>query len=134
MIDCPLPSESGHTPGRSVPVTGRRDLSLVSSGQEMQLGLTSFDQLKKDTPISHDPALNAMVQRVGQRIAQVAAKDMPDAQWEFVVFDSKEANAFCLPGGKVGVYAGILPITKDDAGLATVIAHGSWKTRPIPQG
>jgi predicted Zn-dependent protease len=48
---------------------------------------------------------------------------MPNAQWEFVVFQSQDANAFCLPGGKVGVYTGILPITKDEAGLATVIGH-----------
>src|SRR5438094_5181271 len=107
----------------TVPVTGRHELNLVSSGEEVQLGLTSFDQLKKDTPISRDPALNARVQRVGKRIAEVAGKDLPGAQWEFVVFDSKEANAFCLPGGKVGVYTGLLPITKDDAGLATVIGH-----------
>src|ERR1051325_3359839 len=106
-----------------VPVTGRRELNMVSSGQETQLGLSAFDQLKQQTPISHDPAANAMVQRVGQRIAAVASKDMPDAKWEFVVFDSPEANAFCLPGGKVGVYKGILPITQDDAGLATVLAH-----------
>jgi predicted Zn-dependent protease len=89
----------------------------------MQLGLTSFDQLKKTTPISKDPAANALVQKVGKRIAAVATPDMPNAQWEFVVFESKEANAFCLPGGKVGVYTGILPITKDEAGLATVIGH-----------
>ena len=107
----------------TVPVTGRHQLNVVSAGQETQLGLTSFNQLKKDTPINHDPALNEMVQRVGKRIAQVAGKDLPNAQWEFVVFESKEANAFCLPGGKVGVYTGILPITKDDAGLATVIGH-----------
>jgi metalloendopeptidase OMA1, mitochondrial len=107
----------------TVPVTGRKEFNLVSAGQETQLGLTSFDQLKKDTPINHDPAVNAMVQRVGKRIAAVASKDLPDAQWEFVVFESKEANAFCLPGGKVGVYTGILPITKDDAGLATVLGH-----------
>jgi predicted Zn-dependent protease len=107
----------------TVPVTGRKQLNLISSGQEMQLGLTSFDQLKKTTPISHDPAANALVQKVGKRIAAVATPDMPNAQWEFVVFDSKEANAFCLPGGKVGVYTGILPITKDEAGLAVVIGH-----------
>jgi predicted Zn-dependent protease len=89
----------------------------------MQLGLTAFDQLKQETPISHDPELNAMVQRVGKRIAAVADKDLPDAQWEFVVFESKEANAFCLPGGKVGVYTGLIPIAKDDAGLATVMSH-----------
>ena len=107
----------------TVPVTGRRELNIVSAGDETQLGLSSFDQVKKDTPISRDPRLNEMVQRVGKRIAAVAGKDLPDAQWEFVVFESKEANAFCLPGGKVGVYTGILPITKDDAGLATVIGH-----------
>ncbi len=107
----------------TVPVTGRHELNFVSADQELQLGLSSFDQLKKDTPINHDPAVNALVQRVGQRIAQVASKDLPDAKWEFVVFESKEANAFCLPGGKVGVYTGILPITQNDAGLATVLGH-----------
>lgn len=107
----------------TVPVTGRSQLNLMSSSQEQQLGLTSFDQLKKTTPISHDPAANALVQKVGKRIAAVSAPDMPNAQWEFVVFESKEANAFCLPGGKVGVYTGILPITKDEAGLAVVIGH-----------
>jgi predicted Zn-dependent protease len=106
-----------------VPVTGRRQLNIVSSGDEMQLGLTAFDQMKTNTPISHDAAYNAMVQRVGKRIAAVAGKDLPDAKWEFVVFDSKEANAFCLPGGKVGVYSGILAVTRDDAGLATVLGH-----------
>ena len=107
----------------TTPVTGRHQLSLVSSSDEMQLGLSSFQQMKTNTPISHDAAANEMVQRVGKRIAAVADKDMPNAQWEFVVFESKEANAFCLPGGKVGVYTGLLPITKDDAGLATVLGH-----------
>lgn len=107
----------------TVPVTGRTQVNIMSTGQEAQLGLTSFDQLKKETPISKDPAANALVQKVGQRIAAVANPDMPGAQWEFVVFASKEANAFCLPGGKVGIYTGILPITKDEAGLATVISH-----------
>ncbi|MEI7533046.1 MAG: M48 family metallopeptidase [Verrucomicrobiae bacterium] len=107
----------------TVPVTGRHQLNLVSSSQEMRLGLSSFDKLKQTTPISHDPAANALVQKVGKRIAAVTSADMPNAQWEFVVFESPEANAFCLPGGKVGVYTGILPITKDEAGLATVIGH-----------
>jgi predicted Zn-dependent protease len=77
--------------------------------------------MKKEVPISKDPAANALVQKVGKRIAAVAP--LQGAQWEFVVFESKEANAFCLPGGKVGVYTGILPITKDEAGLATVLGH-----------
>jgi metalloendopeptidase OMA1, mitochondrial len=89
----------------------------------MQLGISEFDKLKQSTPISKDPKLNELVNRVGRKIAAAAAGDLPDAQWEFVVFESKEANAFCLPGGKVGVYTGILPITKDEAGLATVLGH-----------
>jgi predicted Zn-dependent protease len=107
----------------TVPVTGRHELNFISADQETQLGLSSFDQVKKDTPVSHDPTLNAQVERVAQRIAEIAGKDLPNAKWEFVVFNSQEANAFCLPGGKVGVFAGILPITQTDAGLATVLGH-----------
>lgn len=107
----------------TVPVTGRSQFNVMSSSQEMQLGLTSFEQMKKEVPISNDVFAKALVQKVGQKIAAVAGPDMPNAQWEFVVFDSKDANAFCLPGGKVGIYTGILPITKDEAGLATVIGH-----------
>jgi predicted Zn-dependent protease len=107
----------------TAPITGRRQLSFVSGEQEAQLGLTEFEKLKKETPISRDPAANALLQKVGSRIAAAAAKDLPEAKWEFVVFESKEANAFCLPGGKIGVYTGILPITKDEAGLATVLGH-----------
>src|SRR5262245_46611069 len=78
----------------TVRVTGRHELNLVSGGEETQLGLSSFDKLKQDTPINHDPAMNAMVQQVGKRVAAVAGKDLPDAKWEFVLFESKEANAF----------------------------------------
>ena len=106
---------------QTVGETGRKQLVLVSASEETQLGIQSFDQLKKDTPINRDPAINAMVQRAGQRIAAVSG--LPNAQWEFVVFESKDANAFCLPGGKVGIFTGILPITRDEAGLATVIGH-----------
>ena len=108
---------------KTEPVTGRKELNFISAGQEMQLGLTSFNELKQQVPVSKDPAANALVQKVGKRIAAVASPDLPGAQWEFVVFESKEANAFCLPGGKVGVYTGLLPITKDEAGLATVLGH-----------
>jgi predicted Zn-dependent protease len=104
-----------------VPETGRRQLILLSPAQEMEMGLTAFNEMKKESPVSKDSQANAMLRRVGERIAKVA--NLPNAQWEFVLFDSKEANAFCLPGGKVGVYTGILPITQDEAGLATVIGH-----------
>jgi predicted Zn-dependent protease len=102
-------------------LTGRRQFIIISAGEEMQLGLSEFSKLKQKLPASRDAAANAMLQRVGRRVAAVA--ELPGAQWEFVLFESAEPNAFCLPGGKVGVYTGILPITKDEAGLATVIGH-----------
>lgn len=106
----------------TVPETGRRQLQLVTPEQEMSLGLTEFEKLKKAKPISKDSALSENVQRVGKRIAMVAP--LPNAQWEFVLFDdSQTPNAFCLPGGKVGIFTGILPITQNDSGLATVIGH-----------
>ncbi len=106
----------------TVPETGRSQLLIVSPAQETQLGFQEFEKLKKSTPISKDAAANAQLQRVGSRIAAVAP--LPNAHWEFVLFDKSDTpNAFCLPGGKVGVFSGILPITHDDAGLATVIGH-----------
>jgi predicted Zn-dependent protease len=105
------------------PVTGRKQLNLVSQEEELQLGLSTFDKMKQEVPISRNPEANAMLQRVGQKVAAVAHKDMPEAKWEFVLFENAEPNAFCLPGGKVGVHTGLLPIAKDDAGLATVIGH-----------
>lgn len=105
----------------TVSETGRRQVNVFSRGEETQLGFSQFDKLKHDLPISHEAKANELVQRVGKRIAAVA--NLPAAQWEFVVFESKEANAFCLPGGKVGVYTGILPLCRDEAGLATVVGH-----------
>lgn len=106
-----------------VPETGRKRSALVSDSVAMQMGLSEFEKMKQSAPINTDPEINAMVRRVGERIAAVVAKDMPNAQWEFVVFDSAEPNAFALPGGKVGIYTGILSLTRDEAGLATVIGH-----------
>ena len=105
----------------TTPETGRRQLILFPAEQMTTLGLQSFQDIKKQTPVSRDAAANAILQRVGQRIAAVA--DLQGAQWEFVLFESRELNAFCLPGGKVGVYTGILPVTRDEAGLAAVIGH-----------
>jgi predicted Zn-dependent protease len=105
----------------TAPETGRTQLLMVDPQQEAQMGLTAFEQTKARTPISRDRAENERLQRVGKRISRVAK--LPNARWEFVLFESDEPNAFALPGGKVGVYTGILPIAKDDAGLATVVAH-----------
>jgi predicted Zn-dependent protease len=104
------------------PQTGRKEFVLFTPQEEANLGLSSFNDIKKQTPVSTDATQNSLVTRVGQRISSVVS--LPYAQWEFVVFnDNNTANAFCLPGGKVGVYSGILPITQDEAGLATVLGH-----------
>ncbi len=106
----------------TVPETGRRELLLISPQEELRLGSTEFEKIKQATPISKDAEARAAVRRVGERIAAVAP--LPGAQWEFVLFDApKTANAFCLPGGKVGVYSGLLPHARDDTGLAVVISH-----------
>lgn len=105
----------------TVPETGRKQFNLLSPEQEMEMGIASFTEIKKQGPISTDVKTAEMVRRVGERIAAVAP--LPNAQWEFVLIDSPEANAFCLPGGKVGVYTGILEYTRDEAGLATVLGH-----------
>jgi predicted Zn-dependent protease len=65
----------------------------------------------------------AEVQRVAKRIEAVASRDKPDFVWKVSLIKKKEANAFCLPGGKIVVYSGILPLTRNDAGLATVLGH-----------
>jgi metalloendopeptidase OMA1, mitochondrial len=102
--------------------TGRSELMLISPAEEAQLGFDTFATMKKETPASQDPAQTNLVDQVGRRISSVVS--LPNAQWEFVTFkDDKTANAFCLPGGKIGVYTGILPITLDESGLATVLGH-----------
>lgn len=106
----------------TVPETGRKQLRLISVQQEITLGLTEFDKLKKTTPIAKNPSQQALLERVGWNLARVVR--LSGARWEFVLFEQPDvANAFCLPGGKVGVYTGILPVTQDEAGLATVIGH-----------
>ncbi|MEC7274183.1 MAG: M48 family metallopeptidase [Verrucomicrobiota bacterium] len=108
----------------TVPQTGRSAFRLIPSDQLASMAAVQFGQIKKETPISKDPKYNAMVQRVGKRIAQVAMHDMPNAKWDFVVFDNDELiNAFAMPGGKVAVYTGIFQAIKSDEDLAVVIGH-----------
>ena len=106
---------------RSTPVTGRRQLILVPESQEMALGVQAFQETVQTEALSRNARLAAMVNRVGQRIASVSGRD--DFQWEFLLIGSAEQNAFALPGGKVAVYEGILPICVDEAGLAVVMSH-----------
>ena len=105
------------------PVTGRKSIVLYTPEQELSLGAQSFADVAKTEKVSHDPAANERVRRVGQRIAQAVGNEMPNANWEFTVFDSSEVNAFALPGGKVGVYTGLLRLATSDDELAVVMGH-----------
>lgn len=107
---------------QNVPLTGRSQLQIVSEQQERRMGLASFKEILAKEKLSRDPVLNARIQRIGMRIA--AATGRTDYEWEFrVIDDDKTLNAFCLPGGKVAVYTGLLPVAQDDAGIAAVIGH-----------
>jgi predicted Zn-dependent protease len=106
---------------QSVPITGRHQLILISQNEELSLGEEAYKKTLRESKLSHDQASIELVQRVGRRIA--AAADRPDYQWEFTLLENATPNAFALPGGKVAVYTGILPITRDETGLAVVLGH-----------
>lgn len=106
----------------TVPITGRTTFNMVTQAEEAQLGLQAYEEAKAQTPQLKDSAVNDRVSRIGNRIAR--ASHFPEWDWEFVVFDDPDIpNAWCLPGGKVAVYSGLLPYVKTDGELATVMAH-----------
>ena len=106
---------------QSVPVSERRQLLLVSEVEENKMGLTAYEEVLKNEPVTKNETAADIVRRVGRRIAAVA--DRPDFDWEFNVIEAETQNAFCLPGGKVAVYTGILPVCQNEAGLAVVMSH-----------
>src|SRR5262250_1103223 len=106
---------------QTVEYTGRSQVNLVSESDEKKLGVDAYEDILKKTPVSKNQAWQAQLKRVGQRISSAAAK--PDYQWEFNVLQGKEINAFCLPGGKVAFWEGIIPVTQDDNGIAVVMGH-----------
>jgi metalloendopeptidase OMA1, mitochondrial len=104
------------------PGTARDQFIYISEEKEITMGVSAYRELLRKAPVSDDPELNELVNRVGQRIAAVA--DKPEYQWEFAIIrDDRTINAFALPGGKVAVFTGILKLTKNEDGLATVIGH-----------
>ncbi len=117
----------------TVPLTGRSGLNLVSDSQVTTMGYQQYSDVLKKAKLSNDAAKVQMVRRVGGRIAAAAesflresgaAADVALYKWEFnLIEDDKTVNAWCMPGGKVAVYTGILPITKDETGLAVVVGH-----------
>jgi predicted Zn-dependent protease len=109
----------------TTPVTHRTQHVALSDQQQTQLGNQQYAKtLKRDRAriISSGPDYE-QTQRVAKRIEAVAARDKPDFDWKVTLLRKNEANAYCLPGGKIVVYTGILPVTRNDAALATVLGH-----------
>jgi predicted Zn-dependent protease len=119
----------------TVPLTGRSRLSLVDESQLQQQAAVGYQQLLSDPStkvVSTNSSQTQLIRRVGSRISAAVTQYMNENgygeqiknyRWEFNLIESKEINAWCMPGGKVAVYTGILPITQDEAGLATVMGH-----------
>ena len=117
----------------TVPVTGRSQFSFVPQHQLLALSRESYSKVLKDSKISEDFINTQRVKDVGLRISQAAEDfmrkngkfdEIKDFKWEFnLLEDEEKVNAFCMPGGKIVIYTGILPVTVTQEGLATVIGH-----------
>jgi predicted Zn-dependent protease len=106
----------------TAPYTGRRQIILGSKEGEISTGAKTYEELRARNATCQDPAVNELVTRVGNRLA--AAADRPDYHWSFVVLENaQETRAFCFPGGQAGIFTGALKYTRDEVGLATVLAH-----------
>ena len=116
----------------TVPITGRRQVNLVSSSEMTALAAQEYGRFLEENPPSKDAASSERVRRVGERIRRAVESYMTEAklasrlagyQWQFNLVDNKQVNAWCMPGGRVVVYSGLLPVAQDDTGLAVVMGH-----------
>lgn len=117
----------------TVPITGRKQISFIPQSQLIGSSIDAYNQLLSQSKLSSDPTKKQMVVDVGTKIAAAAEgymrengmeKELEAYHWEFnLIEDDKTVNAFCMPGGKIAVYTGILPITQDETGLAVVMGH-----------
>jgi predicted Zn-dependent protease len=105
------------------PETGRATRVALSSQQEEQLGLQSYREVLSESEVVQSGPEREMVVRVAERLARVTGEAAKDFKWQVNLVRSPQANAFCLPGGKIVVYSGILPYTRTESGLAAVMGH-----------
>ena len=103
--------------------TGRPQLMLFDNTQVSKMGIQTFEEMKTKTPISKDKKTNQYVQCVAQAVLKVTPQKYQANPWEIVVFESDQVNAFALPGGKIGVYTGLLLVAENQHQLAAVIGH-----------
>ncbi len=116
----------------TVPITGRKQHLLVNDEQVLSLSNQQYQEYMKTARPSVNAANTAMVKRVGQRLASAVVaylnanglgSEVSQYKWEFNLVQDKNVNAFCMPGGKIVVYEGLLPVTGDEASLAIVLGH-----------
>ena len=116
----------------TVPITGRKQNILVSDEQVLSLSNQQYQEYMKSAKASTNATNTAMVKRVGQNIANAVvsylqqnglAAEVSNYKWEFNLVQDKSVNAFCMPGGKIVVYEGLLPVTQDESSLAIVVGH-----------
>jgi len=116
----------------SVPVTGRSQLNLIPGSAMLSMSLQQYDQFLKEHKLSSNKEQTQLVKQVGARIQKAVelyftqaglSEHLANYQWTFNLVEDKQVNAWCMPGGKVVVYTGILPVTKNETGLAVVMGH-----------
>lgn len=116
----------------TVAVTGRSQLNLIPASEMMSMSATQYSQFLDSNKVSTNAQQTQMVKAVGGRIekavetyaaAHPKSIDLTNYKWEFNLVESKEVNAWCMPGGKVVVYTGIMPVCRDENGLAVVLGH-----------
>ena len=117
---------------KTVPITGRTQNLMVSDDQVLSLSFQEYSDYMKTAKASSNSTNTAMVKRVGQNIAKAVesyltqngmAEDVKTYSWEFNLVQDNQVNAWCMPGGKIVVYEGLLPVTQDEASLAIVMGH-----------
>ena len=116
----------------TVPITGRKQLSLIPDSQINAMSFQQYEQVIAESELSDDAEAVALVRRVGQRIQRAVetyfrneglSSHLDGYDWEFNLIESDQVNAWCMPGGKVAFYSGILPICQDETGIAVVMGH-----------
>ena len=116
----------------TVPITGRKQNLMVSDGEMLSLSTQQYQEFMKTAKLSTNATNTAMVKRVGQNLANAVVSylnangmqnDVQNYKWQFNLVADKQANAWCMPGGLIVVYEGLLPITQDEASLAIVLGH-----------
>lgn len=116
----------------TVPITGRSQLNLIPGSSMLSMSLQQYDQFLKEHKVSTNREQTQLVKRVGAKVQKAVEQYFADSglsehlsgyKWEFNLVEDKQVNAWCMPGGKVVVYTGILPVAQTEAGLAVVMGH-----------